>query len=275
MRSIGVSTSAWVTIPLYRWAAGDPNRLRQYAADLVAGAPEVILATGTFGMTPLQQITRTVPIVFVDVLDPVGSGFVSSLAHPGGNATGFTNSEYGIGAKWLDILKNLAPSLRRVAVLRDPTVASGSGQLGAMQSIGSSLGLEIFPVGVRDPNEIDNALNAFAGAANGGMVVTTSALTIHYRDAIIKSAIKHHIPAVYPYRFFVAEGGLISYGPDQVDPYRRAAGYVDRILRGEKPSDLPVQAPTKFELVINLKTAKALGLVVPPSLLATADEVIE
>jgi putative tryptophan/tyrosine transport system substrate-binding protein len=259
----------------YRWAAGDVDRNRKNAAELVALAPDVILAAGSFGMGALQQATRAVPIVFVNVIDPVGGGFVESLALPGGNATGFANFEYGISGKWLELLKEIAPRVTRVAVLRDPSRASGGGQLGALQGAASSFGLELSPVGLRDAGEIERGVTAFARGSNGGLVVTSGTLSIIHRKLIVALAARHQLPAVYPYRFYVSDGGLISYGPDYVDQYRRAAGYVDRILRGEKPADLPVQAPTKYDLVINLKTAKALGLDVPPTLLARADEVIE
>jgi putative ABC transport system substrate-binding protein len=259
----------------YRWAAGDANRMRRYAAELVALAPDVILASGGFGMGPLQQATRTVPIVFVNVTDPVGAGFVDSLARPGGNATGFLLVEYGIGAKWLELLKQIAPRVTRVAVLRDPATASGTGQLGAIQSVAPSFGVELRPADVRDAGQIERTIAAFAREPNGGLIAIAGALANVHRDLIIGLAARHRLPAVYAYRHFVTGGGLISYGPDTIDQYRRAAGYVDRILNGQKPADLPVQAPTKYELVINLKIAKALGLDVAPILLARADEVIE
>jgi putative tryptophan/tyrosine transport system substrate-binding protein len=258
-----------------RWGAGDADRSRGYAAELVALAPDVILASGTSTMGPLLRATRTVPIVFTQVTDPVGAGFVDSLARPGGNATGFTLSEYGISGKWLELLKEIAPRVTRAAVLRDPDMAAGSGQLGAIQSVAPSFGVELSPVNVRDAPEIERAVAAFARGSNGGLIVSASGLAIVHRDLIITLAARHRLPAVYFARYFVTGGGLISYGSDNIDPHRRAAGYVDRILKGERPTDLPVQAPTKYELVINLKTAKALGLDVPPSLLARADEVIE
>jgi putative ABC transport system substrate-binding protein len=257
-----------------RWAAGDTNRYRSYAAELLELAPDVVLAVGSAAMGPLQA-TRTVPVVFVQVGDPVGAGFIESLARPGGNATGFTVFEYGMSAKWLELLKEVAPRLTRAAVLRDATIAAGAGQLGAIQSVAPSLGIELRPIGVRDAGEIERTITAFARERNGGLIVTAGAGVATNRQLIIKLAARYRLPAVYPYRYYVASGGLMSYGPDNIDQYRRAAGYVDRILRGEKPADLPVQAPTKFELVINLKTAKALGIDVPPSLLARADEVIE
>ena len=231
------------------------------------------LAASTVG--PLLQATRTVPIVFAVVADPVGAGFVDSLARPGGNATGFMTFEYSMSGKWLELLKQIAPGVTRAAVLRDPAKPAGTGQFAVIQAVAPSLGVEVSPVNVRDAGEIERAVAAFARAPNGGLIVTASAAAIVHRDLIITLAARHKLPAVYSERFFVAAGGLISYGPDFIDQYRRAAGYVDRILKGEKPADLPVQAPTKYELVINLKTAKALGLDVPPTLLARADEVIE
>jgi putative ABC transport system substrate-binding protein len=257
-----------------RWANADD--IRKHAAELVALAPDVLLAaTGTATVAPLLQATRTVPIVFVSVIDPVGAGFVASLAQPGGNATGFTIYEYSMSGKWLELLKEIAPGVTRAAVLRDPAVASGIGQFGAVQIVAPSLGVEVSPVDVRDADEIERTVAAFARGLNGGLIVTGSALGISHRDLIIALAARHRLPAVYPLRYYVTGGGLISYGPDSIDQFRRAAGYVDRILKGEKPADLPVQAPTKFELVINLKTAKALGLDIPSTVLARADEVIE
>jgi putative ABC transport system substrate-binding protein len=259
----------------YRWSAADADRIRKSAPELVALAPDVIMATSSPVTAALLQATRTIPIVFVQVADPVGAGLVASLAQPGGNATGFSVFEYGISVKWLEVLKEIAPRVTRVAILRDPTVASGIGQMGAMQGVAPGFGVELHPLGVHDASEIERAVTAFARSANGGLIITASPLTVAHRQLIISLAVQHRLPAVYPLRFFVTDGGLISYGPDSIDPYRRAAGYVDRILKGEKPADLPVQAPTKFELSINLKTAKTLGLEVPPSLLALADEVIE
>ena len=259
-----------------RWATTDADDIRRHAAELVALAPDVILAaTGTATVAPLLQATRTVPIVFVQVIDPVGAGFVASLARPGGNATGFTIYEYGMSGKWLELLKEIAPRVTRAAVLRDPAIASGIGQFAAVQAVAPSLGVELSPVDVRDAGEIERAVTAFARSSNGGLIVTASALATRHRDLIIALAARHRLPAVYAYRYFVTAGGLISYGPDLIDQYRRAAGYVDRILKGEKPADLPVQAPTKYELVINLKTAKALGLDGADTVLARADEVIE
>ena len=258
-----------------RWATTNADDIRRHAVELAALAPDVILATGTATVAPLLQATRVVPIVFVQVIDPVGGGFVASLARPGGNATGFTIYEYGMSGKWLELLKEIAPRVTRAAVLRDPGIASGIGQFAAVQAVAPSLGVELSPVDVRDAPEIERAVAAFAHAANDGLIVTAGALVTRHRDLIIALAARHKLPTVYPERSFVAAGGLISYGPDLVDQFRRAAGYVDRILNGEKPADLPVQAPTKYELAINLKTAKALGLIVPPSVLARADEVIE
>jgi putative ABC transport system substrate-binding protein len=257
-----------------RWATAAD--IRRHATELVALAPDVLVAaTGTATTASLLEATRTVPIVFVTVIDPVGAGFVATLARPGGNATGFTNYEYGTSGKWLELLKEIAPRVTRAAVLRDPAIASGIGQFGAIQALAPSLGMELSPVDVRDAGEIERAVTVFARAPNGGLIVTGSAAAVVHRDLIAALAARHRLPAVYPGRYSVTAGGLISYAPDLVDQYRRAAGYVDRILKGEKPADLPVQAPTRFELVINLKTAKALGLDVPSSLIARADEVIE
>ncbi len=260
----------------YRWGAGDAERYRKYAEELVALAPDVILAAGgSSAVGPLQRATRTVPIVFAGVIDPVGAGFVESLARPGRNATGFTNFEFAMSAKWLELLKEIAPGVMRAAVLRDPTIISGGAQFGAIQAVAPSFGVELRPVDVRDAGEIERAVTAFARSSHGGLIVTLGALTQVHRQSIITLAARHRLAAVYPFRHFVAGGGLISYGPNSVDQYRRAAGYVDRILKGEKPADLPVQAPTKYELVINLTTAKALGLDLPAAVLARADEVIE
>jgi len=258
-----------------RWGAGNADRERRYAAELVALAPDVILASGGSTVGPMLQATRTVPVVFTHTTDPVGGGFVESLSRPGGNATGFTNFEFGISGKWLELLKQIAPRVTRVAVIRDPVQASGGGQLGAIQGAAPAFGVEVSPVGVRDAGEIERAITAFARGSNDGLIVTSSALAQVHRDLIVMLAARHKLPAVYSQRFFVARGGLISYGPDRADHSRRAAAYVDRILKGEKPADLPVQAPTKYETVINLKTAKAMGLTLPPSVLARADEVIE
>jgi putative ABC transport system substrate-binding protein len=258
----------------YRWAVGDPGRFHRYAKELLALAPDVVLATAGPSLGALQQATRTVPIVFVGVGDPVGAGYVDSLARPGGNATGFAVFEFGFSAKWLELLKEIAPRVIRAAVIRT-TDAAGISQLAAIQSVAPSLGVELVPIGVRDASEIERVVAKFAQALNGGLIVTAGPLTAVHRDVIITLSARHRLPAVYPYRYFVASGGLISYGPDLIDQYRRGASYVDRILKGEKPADLPVQAPIKYDLAINLKTAKALGLEVPPTLLARADEVID
>jgi len=259
----------------YRFGGGDADTIRKHAAELAELAPDVILAAGSAAVGSVLQAARTVPIVFVIVVDPVGAGFVDSLARPGGNATGFINFEYSIGAKWLELLKAIAPGVTRVAVLRDPAISAGTGQFGAIQSAAPSLGVEVSPVNMREADEIERAVVAFARSTNGGLILTGSALAVVHRDLIITLAARHKLPAVYFERNFVAGGGLVSYGPDYLDQFRRAAGYVDRILKGEKPADLPVQAPTKYKLVINLKTAKALGITLPSTLLATADEVIE
>jgi putative ABC transport system substrate-binding protein len=258
-----------------RWTTTDAAEIRRHAAELAALAPDVILAHAATTVGPLLQATRTVPVVFPAVVDPVGAGFVDSLARPGGNATGFMNYEYSLSGKWLELLKQIAPGLTRVAVLRNAATASGPGQFAAVQAMAPSLSVEVNPVNVRDAGEIERDVAAFARAPNGGLIVTASPAAQLHRDLIVALAARHKLPAVYFDRLFVAAGGLIAYGPDQIDMYRRAAGYVDRILKGEKPADLPVQAPTKYELAINLKTAKALGLAVPQTLLASADEVIE
>jgi putative tryptophan/tyrosine transport system substrate-binding protein len=259
----------------YRWSAGNDADTRKYAAELVALTPDVILASGTSTVRPLLQATDTVPIVFVVVADPVGASFVDSLARPGGNATGFTSAEYGMSAKWLELLKQIAPGVTRTAVIRDRASTAGIGQFAVIQSVAPSVGVEVIPMNLHDAGEIEPALATFARSGNGGLVVLTSALAATHRGLIISLSAGHKLPAVYFARFFVTAGGLMSYGPNYPDQYRRAAGYVHRILKGEKPADLPVEAPTKYELVINLKTAKGLGLTVPPSLLARADEVIE
>ena len=274
LEKLGWSVGGNVRIE-YRWSAGDAERIRKDAADLAALAPDVILTNGAAGVGPLLQATRTVPVVFVLVADPVGAGFVDSLAHPGGNATGFSALEYGLGGKWLELLKEIAPGVTRAAIVRDPAISAGIGLFGAIQSAAASLGVEVTPVDVRDITQIEHALAAFARVPKGGVVVTASALALSRRDPLIALAAQYKLPAVYFTRDFVTAGGLAAYSPDSLEQYRRAAGYVDRILKGEKPADLPVQAPTKYELVINLKTAKALGLEVPPTLLARADEVIE
>jgi putative ABC transport system substrate-binding protein len=258
-----------------RWGGGNASDIRKFAAELVALAPDVILANTSGAIAPLQQATRTVPIVFTGVIDPVGAGYVDSLARPGGNITGFTIYEYSMGAKWLELLKQIASGVTRAAVLRDPAIAAGPGQLAAIQSVAPSVGVELRPVGVRDAGEIERDVTAFAFEPNGGLIVTGSPGSVIHRALIIALAARYRLPAIYNTRFWAADGGLISYGPDLLDQFWRAAGYVDRILKGEKLADLPVQAPTKYELVINLKTARALGLDIPPTLLARADEVIE
>jgi ABC-type uncharacterized transport system substrate-binding protein len=258
-----------------RWAAGNADDIRKYAAELVALAPDAILAQSSAAVASLLQATRSIPIVFAGVADPVGAGYVDSVARPGGNATGFLVWEYSIAAKWLELLKEIAPGVTRAAVVRESATATGPGQFAVIQAAAPSLGVELRVVDTRDAGEIERAITAFAQSANGGLVVTGSSGALFHRGLIVALAARHRLPAVYSARYFVTDGGLISYGPDFVDQYRRAAGYVDRILKGEKPGDLPVQAPTKYELVINLKTAKALGLDVPTSLLARADEVIE
>jgi len=259
----------------YRFSGGDTATSRKQAEELVALAPDVIVTSGSFSTGILLQATRTVPVVFTIVPDPVGSGFVDSLAQPGGNATGFMQFEYGLSGKWLELLKEIAPSLTRVIVLWDPAITAGIGQFTIIQSVATSAGIDLRPVNLRDAGEIERAISAFARSQNGGLIVTTSALSTVNRDLIIALAARHKLPAVYFQRFFVTAGGLISYGANFIDQYRRAASYVDRILKGEQPADLPVQAPAKYELVINLKTAKALGLTIPSSVLARADEVIE
>jgi putative ABC transport system substrate-binding protein len=259
----------------YRWGTGDADRIRRDAAELVAFEPDVILAAGGRVIVPLREVVRTVPIVFTQTADPVGAGFVESLARPGGNTTGFTISDYGMSGKWLEVLKQVAPRLTRAGVLRDATVPAGTGQWGAIQAVAPSLGVDLSPIDVRDAREIERAVSEFAHGPDRGLIVTTAALAIRHRDLIIALANQHRLPTIYPFRFYAIDGGLISYGADSIDPHRRAGNYVDRILKGEKPADLPVQAPTKYELVINLKTAKALGIAVPPTLLVRADEVIE
>ena len=258
-----------------RWATTDAAEIRKHAAELAALAPDVILAQGTSSVGPLLQATRAVPIVFVIVVDPVGAGFVASLARPGGNATGFMNLEYGMGAKWLELLKEIAPSVTRVAVIRDTAISSGVALFGVIQAMAPSLGVEVTSINMRDAGEIERSVAAFARSPNGGLILTGSGPAFVNRDLIITLAARHKLPAVYFERSFVAAGGLVSYGAGFTDLYRKAAGYVDRILKGEKPADLPVQSPTKFELVINLKPAKALGLAMPPAVLGRADEIIE
>jgi putative ABC transport system substrate-binding protein len=258
-----------------RWGAGDGVLARKYIAELVAMAPDVILASGGSLVAPLLEATRTVPIVFTQTPDPVGAGFVENLARPGGNATGFSIFDYGMGGKWLELLKQIAPGVTRVAVIRDPATPQGIGQFSAVHSLAPSLGLDVSPINAREPGEIERTIPPIAQTPNSSLIVTGSNFAVVHRELIIKLANQYKLPAVYPLRLFAATGGLICYGAEAIEPHKRAAGYVDRILKGEKPADLPVQAPTKYELVINLKTAKVLGLTVPPTLLSTADEVIE
>jgi putative ABC transport system substrate-binding protein len=274
LQGLGWSVGRNVIIDI-RWSTGDSADTRKYAMELVALAPDVILASSSNAVAPLLQVTRTVPIVFTVVADPVGAGYVDSLARPGGDITGFATFEYSTSGKWLQLLKEIAPGVTRVAVLRDPSISLGPAQFAAIQTVAPSLGVELRPVDVRDDGEIERAVALFAQSPNSGLIVTASPPAASHRDLIIALAARHRLPAVYYARYWVAAGGLISYGPDFLDEFRRAAGYVDRILKGEKPADLPVQSPTKYELIINLKTAKALGITVPPSLLARADEVIE
>jgi ABC-type uncharacterized transport system substrate-binding protein len=274
LQQLGWSDGRNVRIDI-RWSENDVDRDRRYAAELVALTPDVVLASGTLSVTAFQQITRTLPIVFVRVSDPVGAGFVDSLARPGGNTTGFMLFEYSLSGKWLEFLKQIVPSLTRAAILRDPSNPAGIAQFGAIQAAAQPLGVEVSPISVRNAEEIERAIAAFARSANGGLIVTPSAGVSIHHDLIIALAARHKLPAIYAHGANVAAGGLISYAPDEVDQFRRAAGYIDRILKGEKPADLPVQAPTKYELVINLKTAKALGLDMPAALLARADQVIE
>jgi putative ABC transport system substrate-binding protein len=275
----GLSQSGWnigqnVRIDI-RWSTANVDAVRRNAAELAALAPDVILGPGASTVGPLLQATRTVPIVFAVVADPVGAGLVDSLARPGGNATGFMAFEYAISGKWLELLKQIVPSLSRAEVLRDASITSGIGQLGVIQAVAPTLGVEISHVNLRDTANIEHAIADFAATSNGGLIITASGLAFIHRDRIIKLAAERQLPAIYFDRAFVTAGGLVSYGPDQTDQFRRAAGYVDRILKGEKPADMPVQAPTKYELLVNLKTAKALGLTLPPSVLAQANEVIE
>jgi putative ABC transport system substrate-binding protein len=277
--SQGLAESGWIIGRNaridYRWHQGNPEAARAYAAELLALRPDIIFVSGIYGAIAIKQLTRTVPIVFVNIADPVGSGIVDSLARPGGNITGFMVFDFSFGGKWLDLLKEIAPHVSRVALFRDDTSPVGIAQFAAVQAMATSAGLQVTPVNVRNSDEIASAVEAFAHSPNGGAIVTGTALYTVHRDLILKLIARYKLPAIYNDRIIVASGGLISYGPDRVDMYRRAAGYVDRILKGEKPGDLPVQAPTQYELVINLKTAKALGLTVPQSLLARADEVIE
>jgi ABC-type uncharacterized transport system substrate-binding protein len=258
-----------------RWGGGDVDHIRKYAAELIALAPEVILASGGTVVGALKQVSEHVPVVFVNVTDPIGRGYVASLARPGGNATGFTSFEFAMGGKWLELLKEIAPRVNHVAVLRDPVITAGIGYLAAIHALAPSMGVNVTPLDVRHTSDIERGVATFAGTSNGGLIVTADPAAIVHREAIITLAARHRLPAIYPYRFFVTSGGLITYGLNNVEQYRLAGGYVDRILKGEKPADLPVQAPTNYELVINLKSAKALGLELPPNLLARADEVIE
>lgn len=259
----------------FRWTGGSADLIRKYAAELVALNPDVILIAGGSLIGPTQQVTRTVPIVFVEVADAVGGGFVESLSRPGGNATGFTNYEYNISGKWLEMLKQIAPRITRVAFLRDATNPNGAAQFGVIQGLARSLGVEASPIGSRDAAEVERGISEFASKPNGGLIVAPNAFALTNREFVIALADRHKLPAIYPFTYFVSSGGLIAFGPDPVDQYRRAAGYVDRILKGEKPADLPVQQSTKVNLAINLKTARALGLEIPPPVVARADEVIE
>jgi putative ABC transport system substrate-binding protein len=259
----------------YRWAAGDADNLHRYAGELVKLEPDAIVANGSAAVALLLQATRAVPIVFTDVPDPIGAGFVDGMAKPGHNVTGFMLFEYGMSGKWLELLKQIAPDVTQVAVLRDPSMTAGVAQFAAIQAVAPLMKVELRPFDVRDPPEIERAFVSAAAGSNGGLIVTSSPSASGHRELIVRLAASHRVPAVYSFRYYVTDGGLMSYGPDPIDPLRRVAGYVDRILKGEKPGDLPVQAPNKYELVLNLKTAKALGLTVPPSLLARADEVIE
>ena len=258
----------------YRWAANDPELIRKFAAELVAMTPDVILTSGSIVVGPMARATLNIPIVFLQVIDPVGSGLIESMAQPGGNITGFTQFEYSLAGKWLELLKEIAPNLSRVAVLRDATRGPGIGQFAVIQAMAPPHGVELSPINAGDSAEMERGIAAFARFPNAGLVVTVGGTAVR-RDLIVAAAAKHRLPAVYPYRYFTSDGGLISYGPDTIEPYVRAASYVDRIFKGEKPANLPVQAPTKYHLAVNLKTAKALGLTVPSSLLARADELIE
>ena len=274
LQQLGWSDGRNVRVDI-RWGGTDVERLRTYAAELVALAPDVILAGSTPGVMALQHVTRTLPIVFAAVLDPVGAGFVDSLSRPGGNITGFMAFEYGFSGKWLELLKQIAPQTTRAAVMRDPAISVGTAQFSAIQAVAPALRVEVTPIGVHDIGAIERAVEAFARSANGGLIVAVGALPTVTSDLIITLAARHKLPAVYPFRYWVTAGGLVSYSPDSVDMFRRAAGYVDRILKGEKPADLPVQVATKHDLVINLKTAEALGIEVPPTLIARANELIE
>jgi putative tryptophan/tyrosine transport system substrate-binding protein len=274
MRTLGWTDGCNVHFEI-RFSGGSPDRARSDAADMVGIGPDVIVANGAAVIGALQQLTKTIPVVFAQVVDPVSSGFVESLARPGGNLTGFTSVDYSIGAKWLETLRGIAPGVVRVGVLRDPTLPAGSGQLGAIQGVAAVFGVSVVALDVREVGAIERAVSTFAKEPNGGMIVLATPLATVHRDVIVRLAARERLPTIYPYRYFVTSGGLISYGIDNTDLWRRSASYVDRILKGEKPSDLPVQAPTKYELAINLRTAKMLGLTVPPALIARADEVIE
>jgi len=275
----GLQEAGWVigrNIQIeYRWAGGEDRRIPGHVAELVALAPDLILATGSINVAPLRQATRSIPIIFVNVTDPVGAGLVESLARPGGNVTGFEFSEYSLSGKWVELLRQIAPRMTRAVVLRNPVISGGIGQFAAIQAAAASLGIALQPVDLRDAGEIERGITMFARESNGGLIMTGSTLANVHRDLIVALAARHRLPAVYPYRHFAARGGLIAYGPSGTDQWRRAASYVDRILKGEKPSDLPVQAPARYELVLNIKTAKALGIDVPASVFARADEVIE
>ena len=274
LRALGWTAGTNLRID-YRWTGNDPARIQKFAAELAALKPDVILASGNLVIAPMLQAARTTPIVLAQVIDPVGSGFVESMARPGGNVTGFTQFEYSLAGKWLELLKEIAPRVTRVAVLRDPTRGPGIGQFAVIQAMAPPHAVELTPINANDSPEIQTKrIAAFASSPNGGLIVTVGGTAVR-RDVVISAAVKNRLPAIYPRRYFAADGGLISYGPDTIEQYRWAADYVDRILKGEKPADLPVQAPTRYELVVNLKTAKALGLEVPPTLLARADEVIE
>jgi putative ABC transport system substrate-binding protein len=274
LRQLGWTEGGNVRIEA-RWSAGDPAITRKYAAELVALAPDVILVTGSTGVAPILQATRSIPVVFVIVPDPVGAGYVESLAEPGGNATGFMMFEYDLSAKWLELLKRIAPTVTRAAVLRDAAQTAGIGQFAVIQSVARSVGIDVKAINLRDAAEIERSVAAFARTPNGGLILTAGATSAVHRDLIISLAARYKLPATYQERSYVVAGGLVSYGPNFSDQYPRAAAYIDRILKGEKPGDLPVQAPTKYDLVVNLKTAKALGLTMPTTLLASADEVIE
>ena len=274
LQQLGWSIGRNVQIDIH-WATNDVSEIRRHAAELVALAPDVILAHGSATVRPLAQATRTVPIVFPVAVDPVGAGFVASLARPGGNVTGFMVTDYSVGGKWLELLKQIAPGTTRAGVLRDSSQGSGISQFAAIQAVAPSLGMEVRPMAVGNAGEIEEAIKAFASASNGGLIVTYGAWAFSHRDLVITLAARYKLPAVYFERLFVSAGGLISYGPNEVDQYRQAANYVDRILKGEKPAELPVQAPTKYQTVLNLKTAKALSLALPPAVFARADEVIE